>query len=154
MSAAGFEAQIAALETIELAELRAGWSELAGCTANGARPTTMPHQPPKVSAGLLRLALAYQLQCRALGGLPKAIERQLSNGPAAIGTGRAKPAPKPRSGTRLVRVWQERTHVVTIGEGGTIRWNERDWPSLSAVAKAITGSHWSGPKFFGLRDAV
>jgi len=105
-----------------------------------------------VSAGLLRLALAYQLQCAAFGGLPKAIIRQFAVNTSDVRADGTKATLKPLSGTRLVRVWQDRTHVVTIGDNGLIRWNERDWSSLSAVAKAITGSHWSGPKFFGLRD--
>ena len=54
---------------------------------------------------------------------------------------------------RLVRAWNGRTHVVTIGEDRVIRWNEREWRSLSEVARAITGTRWSGPAFFGLKQA-
>lgn len=53
-----------------------------------------------------------------------------------------------------MRDWQGTVHVVTIDENGIIRWNEREWTSLSAVARAITGGHWSGPAFFGLRKAL
>jgi hypothetical protein len=52
---------------------------------------------------------------------------------------------------RLVREWNGRTHIVTIGEDEVVRWNEREWRSLSAVARAITGTRWSGPAFFGLK---
>jgi hypothetical protein len=52
---------------------------------------------------------------------------------------------------RLVREWSGKAHVVTIGEDKVIRWDEREWRSLSEVAKAITGTHWSGPAFFGLK---
>jgi hypothetical protein len=52
---------------------------------------------------------------------------------------------------RLVREWQGRVHVVTIGEDQVIRWEERNYGSLSEVARAITGTRWSGPAFFGLK---
>ena len=57
---------------------------------------------------------------------------------------------------RLVREWNGRTHVVTVEEGAggndqIIRWEERDYGSLSEVARAITGTRWSGPAFFGLK---
>lgn len=52
---------------------------------------------------------------------------------------------------RLMREWNGTLHVVTVDEDGTILWNDREWGSLSAVARAITGTRWSGPAFFGLR---
>jgi hypothetical protein len=52
---------------------------------------------------------------------------------------------------RLVREWNGRTHVVIIGEDEVIRWNDREWRSLSQVARTITGTRWSGPAFFGLK---
>jgi len=55
---------------------------------------------------------------------------------------------------RLVREWHSITHVVTVDDSGTVHWNGREWTSLSAVARAITGQRWSGPAFFGLRKAV
>ena len=157
MSFVALEEQIAALEEMDLSALRLRWVELAKARTKISARTLqppMPAQPPKVSAGVLRLALAYQLQCQAKGGLPKTVARQLVGGISNERAYKARSTPKPLPGTRLVRVWQARTHIVTIGDKGTIRWNERDWPSLSAVAKAITGTHWSGPKFFGLRGAA
>jgi hypothetical protein len=59
----------------------------------------------------------------------------------------AKPSIKP--GTRLVREWNGRTHHVEVLDKG-FRWNDRTYRSLSSIAKAITGAHWSGPRFFGL----
>jgi hypothetical protein len=50
-----------------------------------------------------------------------------------------------------VREWQGRVHVVTVGEDQVIRWYGREWGSLSEVARAITGTRWSGPAFFGLK---
>jgi hypothetical protein len=52
---------------------------------------------------------------------------------------------------RLVREWQGVAHVVVVGDDGVIRWDGRDWRSLSEVARAITGTRWSGPAFFGLK---
>ena len=53
---------------------------------------------------------------------------------------------------RLAREFGGKVHVVTIGDAGEILWNEREWRSLSEVARAITGTRWSGPAFFGLRQ--
>ncbi|MRX52003.1 DUF2924 domain-containing protein [Paracoccus sp. S-4012] len=55
-------------------------------------------------------------------------------------------APKP--GGRLLREWNGTTHVVEIGDD-KYRWDGRNWDSLSAIAREITGAHWSGPRFFG-----
>lgn len=55
----------------------------------------------------------------------------------------------PRSGARLVREWNGVAHVVDVTAQGFV-WQGRSWKSLSAIATAITGAHWSGPRFFGL----
>ena len=54
----------------------------------------------------------------------------------------------------LVREWQGRVHVITVGEDQIIRWEEGEYRSLSEVARAITGTRWSGPAFFGLKKRV
>ena len=95
---------------------------------------------------MLRLALAWELQAKALGGLSRLTRQKLDQ--LARGATRTEPT---RPGTRLVREWQGKAHIVTIGEDGVIRWNEREWNSLSEVARAITGTRWSGPAFFGLK---
>lgn len=102
---------------------------------------------PSVSPKLLRLALAYHLQAAALGDLPGAARRELSQ------IAKGKSSQPAGSGMRLVREWHGTTHVVTIDERGRAVWNGRQWCSLSAIAKAITGQQWSGPAFFGLRKA-
>ena len=56
-----------------------------------------------------------------------------------------------QAGTRLVREWGGEAHVVTVGEDSRIRWRDREFGSLSEVARAITGTRWSGPAFFGLK---
>jgi hypothetical protein len=58
---------------------------------------------------------------------------------------------RPRAGMRLVREWSGRVHVVEIGDDEVIRWDGREWRSLSEVARTITGTRWSGPAFFGLK---
>ena len=61
------------------------------------------------------------------------------------------PAPLPRRGTILVREWQGTTHHVTVGDEGFL-WNGRTYRSLSGIARAITGTNWNGPRFFGMRE--
>ena len=55
---------------------------------------------------------------------------------------------------RLVREWNGTIHVVIIGEDGVVRWNEREWKSLSEVARVFTGTCWSGPAFFSLKQRI
>ncbi|CAM3268948.1 Bacteriophage-related protein [Sphingomonas antarctica] len=129
------EAKIAALATMSSVQLRDEWRAL----------TRSP--VPRVSPKMLRLALAYELQAQAFGGLSRATQQKLDQ--LARGMTRTAVA---RPGTRLVREWQGRAHIVTVGEDGVIRWDERDWRSLSEVARAITGTRWSGPAFFGLKS--
>jgi hypothetical protein len=129
------EEELAALATMSSAQLRERWIEVTGAVV------------PKVSPALLRLALAYALQEKAYGGLSRRTSQRLAQ--LAGGKTRTSDA---RPGMRLVREWNNSLHVVTIGEDGTIRWNDRDWKSLSEVARAITGTRWSGPAFFGLKQ--
>jgi len=131
------EKEIMALAELDGSQLRQRWEKLTGSPA------------PSVSPKLLRLALAWHIQADALGGLSASARRRLAQ--AAGGKSTTQPA---SAGTKLVREWQGVTHVVTIDENGIIRWNDREWASLSAVACAITGGHWSGPAFFGLRKKV
>ena len=102
---------------------------------------------PKVSPSMLRLALGYELQVRALGGLSRSAQQRL----AQLATAKTYTSPV-RPGMRLIREYNGVVHVVTIGEGGVVQWNEREWRSLSEVARAITGTRWSGPAFFGLKQ--
>jgi hypothetical protein len=128
---------IAALDALALGDLRVRWTRLVGTPA------------PKVGTGMLRLALAWEMQARAHGGLPRGTSQTLDQ--LARGRTRSDTA---RAGMRLVREWQGRVHIVDVGEDEVIRWDGREWRSLSEVARAITGTRWSGPAFFGLRKAV
>ena len=131
------EAKLAALEDMSSSELRSHWQKLTSEIA------------PRISPKLLRLALAWELQAKELGGLPRAVQQKLDQlGACKTRTAAASP------GMRLEREWQGKAHVVTIGEDQVIRWESREYRSLSQVAKAITGTHWSGPAFFGLKKKL
>ena len=108
--------------------------------------------PPKgISRPLLVRAVAYQMQVKRYGGLKPATARQLraiANGHPGAGHGNSETMVL-KPGARLVREWNGRTHVVEVVDGGFI-WDGERHRSLSAIARAITGARWSGPRFFGL----
>ena len=102
--------------------------------------------PPRTSRALMIRAVAYKMQERALGGLSPATRRLLcGQEPAAVRRSRA-----PRSGTVLAREWHGIGHQVTLLEKGVLYRGQR-YRSLSEVARLITGSRWSGPRFFGVK---
>ena len=129
------DAELAALATLSPAQLREEWSRATG------KPL------PRVSPALLRLALSYELQVKTLGGLSRPSQQRLAQ-LASAKTQTRNTTP----GMRLVREWQGTVHIITVGEDGAIRWNEREWRSLSEIARTITGTRWSGPAFFGLKE--
>ena len=135
MSKARLDDQLAELEALDKAELGDRWRKLTG------RPA------PKLSAAMLRLAVGYELQAKALGGLARMAKQQLTQHAAGAAVTREL-----RPGMRLAREHGGKVHVVTIGDAGEIVWNGRTWNSLSEIARAITGTRWSGPAFFGLRE--
>lgn len=134
---ASIDDQLAALPALGSPELRERWTELTGAAV------------PRISPALLRLALAWEIQARAQGGLSRAAQQRLTQ--LAAAKTRTTPA---QAGMRLVREWSGTAHVVVVGEDQVIRWNGREWRSLSEVARAITGTRWSGPAFFGLKRKV
>lgn len=136
-------ATLTALQTMDLAALRREWR----------RSHRAP--PPRLSRDLLLRDLAYTLQADAYGGMSKVMRRRLRTLTKAFAeTGRvaSEHGPPVRAGTRLVRVWRGQTYLVTVTDDGFI-YDGVPYASLSAVAKRITGAHWSGPRFFGLRPA-
>jgi hypothetical protein len=108
--------------------------------------------PSKLSRDLLIRALAYKIQEQASGGPDAVLKRrlrrlaeQLAAGAAlSEGTGTTL-----KAGARLVREWRGQAHTVTVVENG-FDYDGQRFRSLSQIAKAITGVHWSGPRFFGL----
>lgn len=133
--------EIAKLSDLPLDSLKERWQK-----AYGAEP------PRRLGQRLLLRSLAYKLQEKALGGLDPMIVRILQQ--AFTDAAAAKIAPVAMSrlkpGTRLLRQWHGETHEVILLDEGVLYRGER-LRSLTEAAKVITGVHWSGPKFFGLR---
>lgn len=103
--------------------------------------------PVGMSQAFLARLLAYDLQARALGGLGTRLEKRLMM--VARGETPKPPAPSLKPGAQLVRDWNGVTHRVDVTDEG-FRYREATYKTLTSVAKAITGAHWSGPRFFGL----
>src|SRR5574341_1007539 len=113
--------------------------------------------PPRFRAqkNLLVLILAYRLQEKAYGGLGPVTRKRLRALEEAIGNGgikRSRAAPPVKPGTRLIREWRGQTHVVSVLDQGA-EYRGKRYGSLSEIARAITGTRWSGPAFFGLKSA-
>lgn len=138
-------ARFAALKRMSVKELKAEWEALFAAPA------------PNNSRGYLEMRLAWRIQELTLGGLSYETTRLLdlladevdgsTDRKTLIGDAR-----NPILGTRLVREWDSVEHTVTVLRGG-FDWQGRRFKSLSAVAKAITGTQWNGYRFFGLREA-
>lgn len=134
---ASLDAQLCEIAEMSRSDLQRWWAKFTG------RPI------PRLSVGMLRLALGYEIQAKAMGRLSRSDSEQLA----------ASDQARPRAialtpGMRLVREWHGAVHVVTIAEDGTVVWNDRNWKSLSEVARTITGTRWSGPAFFGLTQRM
>ena len=131
------------LPMLELDELRAEWRRLNKTDA-----------APRLSRELLVRAIAYRLQEVAFGGLrpePQRQLRQIAMELQQTGAATTRLRPQLPSGTRLIREWQGRRHEVVVLEDG-FSWQGTYYRSLSAIARAITGTAWSGPLFFGLKQ--
>ena len=102
--------------------------------------------PPRLRAETLRRLLAYEIQARTLGGLTAKDKRTLR---AIVGGKSDATSAAAHVGTHLVREWNGRTYRVEVMESGYVL-DGTTYRSLSAVAKRITGTAWSGPRFFGL----
>ena len=107
--------------------------------------------PKRLSLEFMHRALAYEQQCKLFGGLPAATKRTL----AAVAAGMSITAasrPALSSGTHLVREWNGQTYQVRVGDH-YFEMDGKKYKSLSAIARKITGAHWSGPRFFGLNKS-
>lgn len=132
--------RIAALNELTAPQLREEWRRL------------YRGQPPRLSRDLLIRSIAYRIQEIAFGGLSKATRRKLDalarefgrKGSIAVTADLSL-----RPGARLVREWRGRTHTVVVTADG-FEYGGKTFASLSKIAQAITGAHWSGPRFFGL----
>jgi hypothetical protein len=103
--------------------------------------------PRRTSQSFMRHVLAFEVQGRLHGGLQTGFIKRLQK--QANGDKSKRPKLEPKPGGRLLREWNGTTHVVDIGDGHYV-WRGQQFRSLSAIARAITGAHWSGPRFFGL----
>jgi hypothetical protein len=133
---------LARLPKLDLGELRQQWRALYKAEAS-----------PHLSRELLLRAVAYRMQEVALGGLRPGRRHQLlriAQQFKQTGAANAPPRPELKPGTRLVREWQGRTYEVLVLDDG-LSWQGTSYRSLSALARKITGTAWSGPLFFGLK---
>lgn len=128
------EDEVAALPKLGRVGLQQKWREIFKTTP-----------PTAFTPDLLARGIAHRLQERAVGRLEPALARQLQSGDQ----GRAGARPKLRTGNRLVRRWRGGTYVVDVTDDG-FRYQEATYGSLSEIAGLITGTRWSGPRFFGL----
>jgi hypothetical protein len=136
--------RLAALRTLPTPELKRQWRELFGT------------EPPPFNRPYLQSRLAYRVQELAYGGLRpetrarlEALGEQLDGGNVVLRRVRADS--RPIAGTRLVREHAGVEHVVTVLADG-FEWEGRPYRSLSAIARAITGTRWNGWTFFGLKS--
>jgi hypothetical protein len=139
------EIEIAQLRALDLESLRARWRTLTGRRVAAHVPKSL----------LLRM-LAYRMQANLFGDLDAATIRFLDRVASDRNLQGTRSLPQPdtdrvRAGALLVREWEGVSHRVTaLAEG--YAWNGMTYRSLSEVARAITGTRWNGPRFFGLRD--
>jgi DUF2924 family protein len=142
---AALAAEITSLSEAGITNLRERWKTLYGKQPSGG-----------LGRSFLIRAIAYRLQEKAFGGLKPSTRRLLARVATEAAAGSAPKRPpvrKAEMGTILVREWQGKTHRVTVlGDG--VSFNGKRYRSLSEVAREITGSRWSGPRFFGLRTSV
>jgi DUF2924 family protein len=144
---ASVEAEIARLRGLDVKALRARW-----------RTSFRRDAPPHLARHLLLAMIAYRLQAEAMRDLDAETVRFLKKVNLAPSKQAAVPLTKAfeqrtrglSSGTVLTREWGGQHHRVTVLDGGFV-WAGRTYNSLSEIAKAITGTKWNGPRFFGLR---
>ena len=138
-------ARLAALKSMSVTQLKSEWQSIFATAA------------PNNSRAFLETRLAYRIQELACGGLkPETIRRlerlgeELDGGDSKKRSIRAD-RDRPITGTRLLREWQGVEQIVTVTADG-FEWQGRPYKSLSAIARAITGTRWNGWVFFGLKN--
>ena len=137
-------ARLAALKSTPTKDLKDQWREL------------FDSEPPPFNRRYLESRLTYRIQELAYGGLkPETVRRLERLGEELDGGDRKESRIRadfhPIAGTRLIREWQGVEHVVTVTVDG-FEWQGRPYKSLSAIARAITGTRWNGWVFFGLKS--
>ena len=137
-------ARLAALKTTPTPKLKEQWRQL------------FEGEPPAFNRRYLESRLAYRIQELAYGGLKPETVRRLEKLGEEMDGGRVdvrkRPAnDRPISGTRLIRDYQGVEHCVTVRDND-FEYQGRPYKSLSAIARAITGTQWNGVVFFGLKS--
>lgn len=135
------ERKVAELNDMTPPQLRAAWRDYWHKSA------------PEIGPDLLRRGIAWKQQSRIHGDLPLHVRREIEAIVVRLASGKSAAADQRISlkpGTRLVREWHGTMHQVVVLDKG-YEHNGRHYSSLTQVASAITGVHWSGPTFFGLR---
>jgi hypothetical protein len=136
-------AQLAALKSAPIGALKQKWRDL------------FDREPPPFNRRYLESRLAYRIQELAYGGLkPETIERLNALADDLEGNEkirRRQPQVRPIAGTRLIREWKGAEHSVTV-RSDDFEYQGRQYKSLSAVARTITGTRWNGLVFFGLKN--
>lgn len=131
--------RISEIENMNLTALIALWPQTFGTPV-----------PRRISQSFLRRFFAFETQPQLSCGLPKGIGEKLQR---AVHDKSKSQSPTLKSGARLIREWNGLTHVVDVTKGGFL-WNGQQHSSSSSIARAITGTRWSGPRFFGLNEAT
>jgi hypothetical protein len=135
---AAIEAEIERIQSLRPEEVRALWRDTFGREV-----------PKALTRDLVVRTLCWRIQEQAFGGHSPATLKLLAS--YARGRQAGNRLRRLKSGTELIREYQGVRHTVVItGEG--FRWRGQDFPSLTAIARAITGANWNGPRFFGLRE--
>ena len=139
-------ARLAALKTTPTPKLKEQWRQL------------FESEPPAFNRHYLESRLAYRIQELAYGGLKPETVRRLEKLGEELDGGRVevrkRPAnDRPISGTRLIREYQGVEHCVTVRDDD-FEYQGRPYKSLSAIARAITGTQWNGVVFFGLKSSA
>ena len=135
--------EVARLATLSVKHLKARWRSLYAT------------EPPRyISRELLTRAVGYRLQERAFGALKPSTLRlleRLGGGRSANHPIQSAAAQKAAAGSVLIREWRGVSHRVEVLNDSVV-YQGRRYQSLSEVARLITGSRWSGPRFFGLKE--
>jgi hypothetical protein len=136
-------------DTVQLTEKINSIASLSLEDARAAWRAELHKEPPRcLSRDLLIRMLAWRIQEKVFGGHDRQTLKLLD------GLARGKPGDLGRRlkpGTVLVREYQGKRHTVTIVRDGFI-WEEKTYPSLTVIARTISGTNWNGPRFFGLRE--
>ncbi len=136
------ETRLVALETLTTTDLQIEWRRLYRATP-----------PTRLSRDLLIRGVAYRLQEQAHGAMSLAAKRRLHSlsegADQRRGSAAAAPAIELKRGTKLVREWHGHVHTISVLADG-FEYQGECYPSLTRIARRITGVHWSGPLFFGI----